>query len=124
MTIQLVPSGNASGQDATQSAIQAITSETLDTDNKGLKIGTLSIQVNSASLNSDDATVRLQHSDDNSNYNNIDTADSTVGLMTLASGTAIQVLTPVTFLAMRYYRVVYTPNTNTAGTIQILANLL
>lgn len=120
MTIQLVPSSNGTTSSATtQSAIQAITSETLDTDNKGLRIGTLSITVKSTSFNAADSTVVLQMSNNNSNWENV-----TDGSMTIATGSATQSLTPVTYLAMRYYRVVYTPNSNTAGTIKILANLL
>ena len=120
MTIQLVPSGNGTtSPPTTKSALLALTSETLDTDNKGLRIGTLSITVVSASFNSADATVVLQMSNNNSTWENV-----VDGSLTIATGSATQSLTPVTYLAMRYYRVVYTPNTNTAGTIQILANLL
>jgi hypothetical protein len=115
MTIQAIPSGT----NRSTWALAAINSETIDTDNKGLKVGTLSFQVNSTGFNQATATVKLQHSNDNTNWN-----DVTDGSLTIASGTASAVLTPVVSLAMRYYRVVYTPNTNTAGTIQVLVNLL
>lgn len=114
MTIQAIPSTGT-----TQVATSDITSLTIDTDNKGLRVGTLSFQVNSASFNAADATVKLQHSNDNTNWN-----DVTDGSITIASGTASAVLTPVVDLAMRYYRIVYTKNSNNAGTIQVLVNLL
>lgn len=125
MTIQVIPSGNGTTSGpTTQAATANITSETIDTDNKGLKVGTLSVTAVTTGFNAADATVRLQHSNDNVTFENIDLNDSTVGLMTLASGAATKSLTPVTYLAMRYYRVVYTKNSNSAGTIQVLVNLL
>lgn len=115
MTIQVIPSGTNSATWANA----AINSESVDTDNKGLKVGTLSFQVNSTSFNSATATAKLQHSNDNTNW-----FDVTDGSVTIATGTSQTVLTPVVSLAMRYYRVVYTPNSNTAGTIQVIVNLL
>lgn len=120
MTIQVIPSGNGTTSGpTTQAATANINSEVVDTDNKGLKVGTLSFFVNSASFNAADATVKLQHSNDATNW-----LDVTDGSITIASGTNSAVLTPVVDLAMRYYRVVYTKNSNSAGTIQVLVNLL
>lgn len=116
MTYDIIPSGTV--------ATSNYTSNGFDIDavpTRGTKV--LSFTVLKTSLNTSDATARLQMSNDNSNWENIDANDSTVGLLTLTSGTGAQSLTPVTYLGMRYYRVVYTKNTNSAGTINVIINV-
>jgi len=100
-----------------QSATANINSEAFDMD--GQRAGrNMSFTANTTSFNQADATVKIQHSNDNSNW-----ADVTDGSITIASGTASQNLTPITNLAMRYYRIVYTKNTNSAGTITVILNI-
>lgn len=100
-----------------QSATANINSEAFDMD--GQRSGrNMSFQVNATSFNASDATVKIQHSNDNSNW-----ADVTDGSLTIASGTTSQVLTPITNLATRYYRIVYTKNSNSAGTITVIINI-
>lgn len=100
-----------------QSATANINSETFDMD--GQRSGrNLSFQVNATSFNASDATVKMQHSNDNSNW-----TDLTDGSLTMASGTTSQILTPITMLGARYYRIVYTKNSNSAGTITVILNV-
>lgn len=100
-----------------QPATANINSETFDMD--GQRSGrNLSFQVNATSFNASDATVKIQHSNDNSNW-----ADITDGSLTIASGTTSQILTPISLLGARYYRIVYTKNTNSAGTITVILNI-
>lgn len=119
MTHQIIPSGNGTTSGpTTQAATSNINSEVIDIMYYALKYGVMGIQVNTASFNAADATVKLQHSNDATNW--IDTTD---GSITIASGTNSATLTPVTQLAMRYYRIVYTKNSNSAGTIQVIVSL-
>lgn len=100
-----------------QVATANINSEAFDMD--GQRAGrNMSFTVNSTSFNAADATVKIQHSNDNSNW-----ADVTDGSITIATGTASQSLTPITNLAMRFYRIVYTKVSNTAGTITVILNI-
>ena len=124
MQIQIIPSGNGTTTIPTTAvATSNITSETLTLDGKHIRVGTLSMCAITTGFNAADATVRLQHSPDGTNFANLDSTDSTVGLLTIASGSNTTVLTPVTFLAMGFYRAVYTKNSNSAGTIQVIFNL-
>lgn len=100
-----------------QSATANINSETFDMD--GQRAGrNMSFQVNATSFNTSDATVKMQHSNDNSNW-----ADITDASLTMASGTTSQILAPITMLGSRFYRIVYTKNTNSAGTITVILNI-
>ena len=116
MTYDIIPSGTVATANTTSTGFDVDAVPT-----RGTKV--LSITVDKTSLNTSDATVRLQMSNDNVNFENIDLVDSSVGLITLTSGTGVQSLTPVTYLGMRYYRVVYTKNTNSAGTIKVIINV-
>lgn len=78
----------------------------------------MSFTANTTSFSAADATVKLQHSNDNTNW-----TDVTDGSITIASGTASQTLTPITLLGTRYLRIVYTKNTNAAGTITVIVNI-
>ena len=94
-----------------------INSETFDMD--GQRSGrNLSFQVNATSFNASDATVKMQHSNDNSNW-----ADITDASLTMASGTTSQILAPISLLGSRYYRIMYTKNSNSAGTITVILNI-
>jgi hypothetical protein len=110
---------------ASQSAASNITSNGINLD--GLPPGksrkNLSIQAVYSSLNTTGATVRVQHSNDDSNYENLDLNDSTIGLMTLGTGTGSMAMTPIVDLGMKYYRVVYTKNSVNAGTIKVISNV-
>jgi len=117
MTTQVIPSGTSTSQAADAS----ITSEVIDTDNKGLRIGTMGFQVNSVGFNAADATVKIQASNTLTAGDFIDVTD---GSITIATGTAVANLTPIIYLAMRYYRIVYTKVSNTAGTIKVTVNML
>lgn len=120
MTIQSIPSGTGvNPSPTTQSATANINSEVIDTEYMGLRVGTLSMQVNATSFNASDATVKVQHSNDKTNW-----VDITDGSLTIASGTSTQILAPVVYLSARYHRVVYTKNSNSAGTIQVICNLI
>ena len=100
-----------------QVATANINSETFDMN--GQSAGrNMSFTANTTSFNAADATVKLQHSNDNTNWENV-----TDGSITIASGTATQSLTPITNIAMRYYRIVYTKNSNSAGTITVIINI-
>jgi hypothetical protein len=116
MTYDIIPSGTVATANLTSNGFNIDAVPT-----RGTKV--LSITAVKTSLNTSDATLRLQHSNDDVNYENIDSEDSTVGLLTLTSGTGTQSLTPVTYLGMNYYRVVYTKNTNSAGTIKVIINV-
>lgn len=96
-----------------------INGETIDTMYMGLRGYHLSFSATSTGFNQADATVKLQHSNDASNW-----ADVTDGSVTMASGSATSVLTPVVDIAMRYYRCVFTKNTNSAGSVVVIVNLM
>lgn len=110
------------GTTETQSATANITSDGWDVSSK-IRLGTGSVTVNSVGFNTADATVRIQHSNDGVNFENLDLTDASVGLMAIATGTATQTLTPITFIAVKYFRIVYTKNTNSAGTITVILNV-
>ncbi len=94
-----------------------INSETFDMD--GQRAGrNMSFTAQSTGFNSATATAKLQHSNDNVNWE--DTTDGSLGM---ATGTASQSLTPITNLAMRYYRIVFTANSNSAGTVTVILNI-
>lgn len=114
MTSQIIPSGTSTTQVATAN----INSETLDLAGYKMNIGVLSFTAITTGFNSATATVKIQHSNDNSNWE-----DVTDGSITIASGSAAQSLTPITYAGMRYYRIVYTKNSNSAGTIQVIVNV-
>lgn len=100
-----------------QVATASINSEAFDMD--GQKSGlNMSFTANTTGFNQADATVKIQHSNDKTNW-----TDVTDGSITIASGTASQTLTPITNLGVRYYRIVYTKNTNSAGTITVILNV-
>ena len=97
----------------------SINSEGFDMD--GQRAGrNMSFSVASTSFNAADATVKLQHSNTNVSA---DFQDVTDGSITIATGTALQNLTPITNLGMRFYRIVYTKVSNTAGTITVILNI-
>lgn len=101
-----------------QAATANINSETFDMD--GQRSGrNLSFTANAVGFNGTDATVKLQHSNDNSNWEDVTDGSKTID----ATGTSSRNLTPVTSLAMRYYRIVYTKNSNSAGTITVILNI-
>ena len=101
-----------------QSATANINSEAFDMD--GQRAGrNMSFTANTTSFNAADATVKLQHSNDKTNWDDVENGSKTVD----ASGTSSRNLTPITNLAMRYYRIVYTKNSNSAGTITVLLNI-
>jgi hypothetical protein len=119
MTHQLIPSGNGTTSGpTTQAATANINSEVFDIMCHTNIYGVMGVQVNTASFNAADATLKIQHSNDATNW-----IDVTDGSITIASGTNSATLTPITQLAMRYYRAVYTKNSNTAGTIQVIISL-
>lgn len=80
-----------------------------------LRINNMSMHVIAASLNTADAAVKIQHSNDNTNW-----IDLTDGSVTLTSSTSFAIIAP--FVAFKYYRVVFTKGTNSAGTVQIILN--
>jgi hypothetical protein len=100
-----------------QVATANITSNSVDMDGTPTKTLNLGVQVNATSLNSADAVVKVQHSNDNVNF-----ADVTDASLTLASGTSTQILSPITNIGSRYYRVVFTKNTNSAGSLTVIFN--
>ena len=79
-----------------------------------------SLQYVATGLNTADATVKLQGCNDNQAGagNWMDITDSTV---TLASGSSAAYLI-IANVAMKYYRVVFSKGTNSAGTINVLIN--
>lgn len=95
-----------------------ITSNAIDMDGTPTKILNLGVQVIAVGLNSADATVKIQHSNDNVNFSDITDAS-----ITLASGSSAPILSPITNIGTRYYRAVFTKNTNSAGTLSVIFNL-
>jgi hypothetical protein len=102
----------------TQTATLNINSEAIDLNGYLVRQG-IAFTANTASFNQADATVKIQMSNDNTNWENV-----TDGSITIASGTATQSLTPIVYPAMRYYRIVYTKNTNSAGTIEVIISVI
>ena len=78
---------------------------------------TLSLQFIAASLDQADGVIKLQDSNDNSNWNDISGATITV-----ASGTSSNMIRYTSF-ASAFIRCVWTKGTNTTGTITAIANI-
>jgi hypothetical protein len=80
-----------------------------------LSINNMSMHVIGTGLNTADSTVKLQSSN-----NNTDWVDVVDGSLTLTSSTSFYLIAGN--VAMKYYRVVFANGTNSAGTIQVLLN--
>ena len=79
-----------------------------------MNLGNLNMQVITASFSTADATIKLQQSN-----NGTDWDDITDSQLTLASGSASQSLV-VTYLASSFIRAVFSKGTNAAGTFQVI----
>lgn len=103
---------------AAQAATSNITSAALDVNGVPVKVNNIGMQVVATALSSADSVVKLQHSNDGTNF-----ADITDASLTLAAGASTPVLSPIAMIGMRYYRAVYTKNTNAAGTVKVIINV-
>lgn len=92
------------------------TSSTFDMSLVAFQLGNIGFQINATGLSTADSTVKMQHSNDATNW--VDVDNST---LTLAAGTSTQTLLMIN-QSFVYYQVVYTKNTNSAGTIQSIVN--
>lgn len=77
----------------------------------------IGLQVISSSLSTSDANIKIQESNDDVNYTDIPSAT-----ITLLTGSTVNTL--FTDLRLRYIRLVFTKNTNAAGTLSGIANLI
>lgn len=103
----------------TQAATGNITSDSQELGESN-SFQNASLQYNAVDFDAADATLKLQGCNDNQAGagNWMDITDSTI---TIASGDSSAYLI-IANVAMKYYRVVYTKNTNAAGTINVLIN--
>lgn len=99
----------------TAAATADINSNSFNIDTLPIRCANIGWQVNAVGFNQATATVKIQHSQDATNW--ADVLDAT---LTLASGTSSQVQSPITNIGSTYYRAVYTKNTNSAGTITVI----
>jgi hypothetical protein len=86
-----------------------------------LSINNMSIQAIGTGLNATDSTVKLQQSNsmDTSSFSDVLDSNGSTYSLTMTSSVMTGILTNVAF---KYYRVVFTKNTNTTGTITVLLN--
>jgi hypothetical protein len=108
----IVPSGTSATADFTTGIIEL-------KDN--LTINNMSIQVIGTGLSTTDSTIKLQQSNskDTASFSDVLNSDNTSFTITMSSSVMTGILTNVAF---KYYRIVFTKNTNAAGTIQVLLN--
>lgn len=83
--------------------------------NHGSRKEKVAVQVVATGLNSADSVMKLQESNDGTNW-----ADISGATATLASGASAPLI-KATALVCRYIRAVYTKNTNSAGTVSAIA---
>lgn len=104
-----------------QSANANISSNGMSTDAMPVKPKTLGIHVvTSAGFNGTTSTVKVQHSniDSDAYYKDIDGVTD----IALAAGANNLIQTPFVDVGMAYYRIVYTKGNASAGTITVVAN--
>ena len=88
-------------------------SSAIDVSTLTLMSSNLAIQVVTSGFNTADATIKVQHSLDNTNFDDI--VDST---LVLASGSGSQTLL-LTNRMCDYYKIVFDKGTNSAGTFTV-----
>ena len=99
-----------------QAGSASANSATIDVSNLSLLSSNLALQVITASFDAGDSTLKIQHSSNGTNWD--DVADSTI---TVATGTASQTLL-MTNRMCNFYRVVYTRTSVTTGTFTVNLN--
>lgn len=111
MTYTIINAGVATGN---------LTSTSLDMDLYSAKTFNLGVQVVASGLTSADSVVKIQGSnvDSDAYYNDI--TDAT---LTLAAGASYPVIAPIALIGLRFYRAVYTKNTNAGGTVSVIVNI-
>jgi hypothetical protein len=101
--------------ETTSASTATITSSGFNIDALPKRCTNLGMQVIANDLDQADATVKIQHSADDVNYEDI-----VGGSITLAAGDSAQVLTPVVDLGMSFYRAVYDNGTVAAGDVKVI----
>ena len=112
MLVTLLPAGGQATQVATATASSAV----VDITKTGTYLGNIGFQVVAVGLNTADATVYIEHSNDGTNFSTVDNST-----LTLASGSSNQCMI-LTNQAFAFYRVTFNKGTNSAGTYSITVN--
>lgn len=107
------------GQTPIMNAAAASADQTSDVVEMNNACTHASFQVITASFNTTDATVKLQVSNDNSNWTYKSDANGDDVVLTIASGAENSVISLNGVVTEQYYRAVFAHGTNSAGTVTI-----